>query len=101
MLQEAVRAAAEQTLRAGDIIRRLRELVTRRDSAPVPEPVQAVVEGVRLGLGVLQPPGLRLELKLAADLAAVQVDRVAVQQVLVNLLRNAVEAMQGCRQQLR
>ena len=100
VLQEAVRAAAEQTLRAGDIIRRLREFVTRRDSAPVPEPVQAVIEeGVRLGLGALQPPGLRLELKLAADLAAVQVDRVAVQQVLVNLLRNAVEAMQGCGRQ--
>ncbi len=39
VLQEAVRAAAEQTLRAGEIIRRLRDFVTRRDSAPVPEPV--------------------------------------------------------------
>ena len=100
VLQEAVRAAAEQTLRAGEIIRRLRDFVTRRDSAPVPEPVRAVIEeGVRLGLGVLQPQGLRFQLTLAEDLATVQVDRVAVQQVLVNLLRNAVEAMQGCERQ--
>jgi two-component system sensor kinase FixL len=100
VLQEAVRAAAEQTLRAGEIIRRLRDFVTRRDSAPMPEPVQVVIEeGVRLGLGALQPPGLRFALTLAEDLAAVRVDRVAVQQVLVNLLRNAIEAMQGCERQ--
>lgn len=100
VLREAVRAAAEQTLRAGEIIRRLRDFVTRRDSAPPPEPVALVIEeGIRLALGALQPPGLKFGLQMAGGLETVMVDRVAVQQVLVNLLRNAVEAMQGSERQ--
>ncbi|MDB5374950.1 MAG: domain S-box-containing protein [Belnapia sp.] len=96
VLREAVRAAAEQTLRAGEIIRRLRDFVTRRDIAPVLEPLAAVIgEGVRLGLGPLHPSGLLFRSEMPADLREVMVDRLAVQQVLVNLLRNAVEAMQG------
>ena len=58
VLREAVRAAAQQTLRAGEIIRRLRDFVTRRVSQPSPEPIAAVVdEGVRLALGGAGRPG--------------------------------------------
>lgn len=96
VLREAVRAAAAQTLRAGDIIRHLRDFVTRREGTPVLEPLAAVIEeGVRLGLGELRPPGLLFRAELPEVLRGVMVDRLAVQQVLVNLLRNAIEAMQG------
>ena len=100
VLREAVRAAAQQTLRAGEIIRRLRDFVTRRVSQPSPEPIAAVVdEGVRLALGGARPAGLQLRVELAAGLERVTVDRVAVLQVLVNLVRNAVEAMHGSPRQ--
>ncbi len=99
LLRDALRGAAEQTLRAGEIIRRLRDFMTRRNGGAVPEPLGAVVEeGVRLALGGLETAGLHLRVEVEEALAGALVDRVAVQQVLVNLVRNAMEAMRGLPQ---
>ncbi|MCO6419327.1 ATP-binding protein [Siccirubricoccus sp. KC 17139] len=102
VLREAVSAAAEQSLRAGEIVRRLREFLGRRVTVPVLEPVAAVVEeGVRLALPGLRPPDLEVRLLLPPGLGEALLDRLSVQQILVNLVRNAVEAMRGrARQEL-
>lgn len=96
VLREAVGAAAEQSLRAGEIVRRLREFLGRRTSLPVLEPVAAVVEeALRLALSGQVPPDLAVVTRLPPSLGSAMLDRVPVQQILVNLVRNAVEAMRG------
>jgi two-component system, LuxR family, sensor kinase FixL len=93
-VRDAVDKASAQALRAGDVIHRMREFVRRGASERAPESLSKVVEdaaalaliGAREHLVVS-----RLQLDPAAD--AVYADRVQIQQVLVNLIRNAVDAM--------
>jgi PAS domain S-box-containing protein len=83
-----------EALRAGAIIRRLRSLV--RQEEPVREPTDAdeLVRGVAT---LLQPEARRLasriELQLAGDLPRLSVDRIQIEQVLMNLARNGLDAM--------
>ncbi|HEY1942592.1 MAG TPA: PAS domain S-box protein [Roseiarcus sp.] len=93
-IKTALDKASEQAIRAGQIIRRLRDFVLRRESERRIESVGRLVEeAAALGLVGAREAGvlLRLHLDSASDL--VVADRVQVQQVLVNLLRNAMEAM--------
>jgi two-component system, LuxR family, sensor kinase FixL len=90
----ALDRAAEQAIRAGDIIRRLRNFVAREASEKRVESVSKLVEEAgALGLTGAREQGvlLRFHLDPACDL--VLADRVQIQQVLVNLFRNALEAM--------
>lgn len=91
---EAIGKASEQAMRAGQIIRRLRDFVEKRESAKSLENINAVAEeALVLGLVGTKSTELRTSLDLTPDLPPVLVDRVQIQQVLVNLLRNATEAM--------
>jgi two-component system, LuxR family, sensor kinase FixL len=93
---EFIAKAGAQAERAGQIIRRLRRFVERGEIQIRPEPVAAVLEeGVALALIGLKDTGVRTELNLAHDLPEVAMDRVQIQQVVINLVRNAIEAMQG------
>jgi two-component system sensor kinase FixL len=86
--------AAEQAIRAGQIIRRLRDFVARSESERSVESVAKMMEeAIALGLIGARERGvsLRFELEPADDL--VFADRVQIQQVLINLFRNATEAM--------
>jgi signal transduction histidine kinase len=90
----AMREAESEALRAGDIIRHLREFVRRKEPHQAPVQVNEVVLEVLSLLG----PELRLgevEVKtsLAPHLPVVLADRVQIAQVLINLVRNASEAM--------
>jgi two-component system sensor kinase FixL len=90
----ALDKAAEQAIRAGQIIRRVRDFVLRGESERRVESVAKLIEEAgALGLVGSREQGvaLKLELDPASDL--VVADRVQIQQVLVNLVRNAVEAM--------
>ena len=95
MLRDALDKAADQALRAGQIIRRLREFVARGESERRDrEPAQADRGSQRAGPGRREgerrsPSSFRLD--PTADL--VLVDRIQIQQVLVNLIRNAIEVM--------
>jgi signal transduction histidine kinase len=82
-------------LRAGEIIRRLRELV-RKES-----PQQQIVDLnalVRKSIQMIEPEarqhGIRLHLALAPELPPVPCDAIQIEQVLLNLLLNGVEAVQ-------
>jgi two-component system sensor kinase FixL len=91
--REAMALAAEQGLRAGAIVRGLREFVTKGDGGRMLQRADALVEAaMALALLDIRGTGIRLEHKPAGD-AMIDVDPVQIQQVLVNLLRNAVDAL--------
>jgi two-component system, LuxR family, sensor kinase FixL len=94
-LREAVQLGSAQTLRAGEIIRRLRNFVARGEMRRAPEGVTKLIEEASaLALVGAKEHNIHVSLQLASDLPDVLVERVQIQQVLLNLLRNAVEALE-------
>nr|WP_246102569.1 PAS domain S-box protein [Methylobacterium terricola] len=99
MLSEAVNQAAEQALRAGQVIRHLREFVTRGEGERHIESLPKLIEEASaLALVGAKEKGVRVRFDLDPDAPLVLADRVQVQQVLLNLIRNAIEAMQEAEQ---
>jgi two-component system sensor kinase FixL len=92
--RDAMEKAASQTLRAGNIIRSLREFVEKRDSDKTREDINAVVqEAAALGLVGSASSSIDVILDLSPELSPVMMDRIQIQQVLINLIRNSIEAM--------
>jgi two-component system sensor kinase FixL len=86
--------AAQQTLRAGEIIRRLREFVKPGEfSATAASLADLIRETRELALVGARQSGVRVRVELDRDADLVCVDKVQIQQVLLNLIRNAIEAM--------
>ena len=93
---EALKSAEAGALRAGEIVRRLRELVSRGTVSVKPERLATLVEeACVLGFVDEQKRGVSHRLELDPDAAWITADRIQVQQVLINLIRNAVQATQG------
>src|SRR5689334_117970 len=89
-----LKKASAQVYRAGEIVTRLRRFIGKQESGRVPEDVETLVTDAVSLLGSLHETA-RLKTQIAPDLPVVLVDRVQIQQVLVNLARNAIEAMAG------
>jgi two-component system, LuxR family, sensor kinase FixL len=99
MLQNAVNEAADQALRAGQVIRHLREFVTRGESERHIENLPKLVEEASaLALVGAKEKDVRVTFNLDSNASLVLADRIQVQQVLLNLIRNAIEAMQDAPQ---
>lgn len=97
LLAEALTGMEDSAHRAGDIVRRLRAYVTKGDVDQQPENVAEVVkEACVLALVDANALGVGYTIDVGDRLPAVLVDRVQIQQVLVNLVRNAIEAMKEC-----
>ena len=93
-IEAALDRAAEQAIRAGDIIRRLRDFVARDASEKRVESLSKMIEEAgALGLSGAREQGVFLRFNLDPTQDLVLADRVQIQQVLVNLFRNALEAM--------
>jgi len=93
-IKAALDRAAEQAIRAGEIIRRLRTFVAREASEKRVESLSKMVEEAgALGLTGAREQGVFLRFSLDPSCDWVLADRVQIQQVLVNLFRNALEAM--------
>lgn len=95
-LSEALDKAADQALRAGDIIKRLREFVAKGETErTLEDPAKLMEEASALALVGARQKGFHVSLKFARDLGLAIVDKVQVQQVALNLIRNAMDAMEG------
>jgi two-component system sensor kinase FixL len=95
-LQEALGQITDQAIRAGDIIRRLRGMVRDRESAREPCDLNEVItEMTPLVQADARGNDVRLVLELSNELPRVILDRIQMQQVLLNLLRNAIDALRG------
>jgi two-component system sensor kinase FixL len=96
MARGAIESAAAQTLRAGQVIRRLREFVSRGDSdRQVEDPRKLIEEASALALVGAKETGIRVSFDFDSSVRFVLADKIQVQQVLLNLVRNAIEAMQA------
>ena len=89
--------------RAGDVIRRLRGFVSKGETERRIQSLNKLVEeALALALVGARQRGVRTSLELDHTLPPVLVDHVHIQQVVLNLVRNAVEAMEQIeRRELR
>lgn len=93
-VRDALLEAGEQSIRAGQIIRHLREFVTKGETEKRTESLRQLVEEAgALALVGSREKGVRTVFNFTADNDRVFVDRIQIQQVLTNLMRNAIEAM--------
>ena len=91
---EAVDRAGREALRAGAIIRRLRDFVARGETERRVESLTKIVEDASaLALVGARDMGVHIRFALDPVVDRVLVDRVQIQQVIVNLVRNGVDAM--------
>jgi signal transduction histidine kinase len=85
---------AAESLRAGEMIRHLRTLVKKQEPRREPAAVNGIVkDAVALIEPEARKEGVAVRLDLAGGLPEVPVDRIQIEQVLINLLRNGMEAM--------
>ncbi|SFD77045.1 sensor histidine kinase [Massilia yuzhufengensis] len=98
MLRHALEQARQQAQRAGQIIRSVHQFVKKREPRRETVGIRSVLDGVR-ALVELQArqAGVVLRIDIAPQLPPVLADRVLLEQVLLNLTRNAIEAMQDTR----
>jgi len=93
-LIEAVSRAGDQAVRAGEIIRTMRDLATRGGMQQRPESMSAIIGEIDFIVGLLaRESGVRITYDLYRGDDLVQADRIQIQQLLVNLVRNGIEAV--------
>ena len=94
LAREALGDAAEQAVRAGQIVKRMRDFLSHGDSEHRVESLSRLVtEANALALVGSREHGIDVQVRLDAKCNHVFVDRIQIQQVLFNLIRNAIEAM--------
>jgi NO-binding membrane sensor protein with MHYT domain len=100
--RQALGRAVNDGMRAAEIIGRIRTLIKkeplRKDALDVNE---AIVEVVALTRGEVMKNNVSVQTQLAEGLPLIQGDRVQLQQVILNLIKNAVEAMSGVSEESR
>jgi two-component system sensor histidine kinase DctS len=102
MLKRALEQANTQARRAGQIIRSVHEFVKKREPRRESVSVQQVVDGIRTLVELQARQNyVTLHIDVPSDLPQVEADRVMLEQVLLNLTRNAIEAMQDAAPERR
>ena len=102
MLKTALDKSAEQAIRAGQIIRRLRDFVARGESDRSIDSLSKIIEEASaLALVGAKESGIHVRMRFDPDGDYALVDRIQIQQVLLNLIRNSIDAMrQSTRKEL-
>jgi two-component system sensor kinase FixL len=96
IIQEALGEAAKEALRAGQIIRRMRDFVSKGELQLQILPLSELIDdATTLGLMGAREKGVSWSIEIEPGVDQVMADRVQVRQVMVNLIRNAIEAMEG------
>jgi two-component system sensor kinase FixL len=94
-VREALEQIAGQALRAGEIIRRVRSLVRKRETHRERAAINELIgELDALARADARISDVHITLELAPDLPCLSLDRVQIQQVLLNLLRNSIDALE-------
>ena len=89
--------AVAQVLRAGAVVRLLREFTGHGDCERSVQDINTVVEEIcELAMLGTAADGVELRLELAGGLSPVLIDHVQIQQVVLNLVRNSIDALHGC-----
>jgi len=95
-VREALDKAADQALRAGQVVQRLRQFMAYGETEKQIESIKKIAEeAIALALMVAKEQSVRVHYELDPAADGVLVDKIQIQQVLLNLLRNAIEAMQS------
>lgn len=95
IIREALDECASQSVRAGQIVRRLRDFISRGESERRIESLHRLVtEASALALVGAGEQQLEVDVRLDPRADRILVDRIQIQQVLLNLIRNAIEAME-------
>jgi two-component system, LuxR family, sensor kinase FixL len=96
IIQEALNEASKEALRAGQIIRRMRDFVSKGELETEILPLGKLInDATTLGLLGAREKGVSWSIEIEPGIDQVMADRVQIQQVMVNLMRNAIEAMEG------
>ncbi|NBB52429.1 PAS domain S-box protein [Rhizobium sp. CRIBSB] len=94
-VEDAIDKAGDQALRAGEIIRRLRDFVARGEAERRVESLPKLIEeAAALALVGAKEHGIRVLFRFDPVIDRVLADKVQIQQVALNLIRNAIEAME-------
>ena len=94
MLRDALDDATAQALRAGQIVRRLRDFMSHGETERQVESLSRIVtEANALALVGSREHGIEVQVQLDPRADGVFVDRIQIQQVLVNLIRNSIDAI--------
>lgn len=93
---DAIQRGIDQVTRAGDVIHRLRQFVKKAPAERRREDIgETIEEAAAIGLIGKDGRETHLAVEIAPETPPVLIDKVQIQQVLLNLIRNAVEAMQA------
>jgi PAS domain S-box-containing protein len=99
---ETMERVAARAQHASEIIRGLRSFVRKVDAQPIPVEINFLVNEI---VPLVQPEarqsGVEITTDLGAGLPAVMADNIQIEQVLLNLVRNAIDAISGCRVERR
>jgi two-component system sensor kinase FixL len=94
LAREAMREVASEALRAGEIVRRMRDFMSHGETEHKLEDLpQLITEANALALVGSREHGIDVQVRLDPKAEEVFADRVQIQQVLINLIRNAIDAM--------
>ncbi|HEY8433031.1 MAG TPA: PAS domain S-box protein [Sphingomicrobium sp.] len=94
MAREAMREVASEAIRAGEIVRRMRDFLSHGETERHIESLpKLITEANALALIGSREHGIDVQVRVDPHAEKVVVDRVQIQQVLLNLIRNAIEAM--------
>jgi two-component system sensor histidine kinase DctS len=95
-LREALCKLADQAQRAGRVIRRIYDFVRRSEPQRAPCSINGIVEdAIELVEADARKRGMKIVPALSASLPEIMADRVMIEQVLLNLMRNGMDAMQS------
>ncbi|GGE30481.1 PAS domain-containing sensor histidine kinase [Agaricicola taiwanensis] len=102
-ISDAIGKASDQALRAGAILRRVRDFVTRGEiEIQAVDLAEVINEAVSLVTATCEGQRIDIRHDISAGAEVVLADHIQIEQVLINLIRNAMEAMEGqLRQNIR
>ncbi|WGF89386.1 ATP-binding protein [Marinivivus vitaminiproducens] len=95
VVAELMDEAVEQADRAGEIVRRLRRFIEKGEIERMPLSIsETIAEAVKLAVPVSFVQDVEIDWRLTDDLPTVYADKVQIEQVVFNLVRNALESME-------